>query len=132
MSEWRKPHLLTFQLTVGGKILSMFINPLMWFITLSYFVLRPFVGDFIHTLYPGPILYLAVASLVFGNFLYLYYYMVGCVRRGYDGLLRYTFLIPLYWLGISYAASIAAFQIFKRPFYWSKTRHGLHLKPAAL
>ncbi len=120
-----------FQLIVGGKILSLFINPLMWLTTILYFVLRARIGAYVDTFFPSPVLYLGVFSLVFGNFLYLYYYMVGCAKRGYDGLIKYIFLVPLYWLGMSVAAWKAMYEIIVKPHYWSKTVHGLHLTSGA-
>lgn len=127
MRDWREPHVLTFQLVVGGKVLSMFINPLMWVITITYFALRPILGTFIESFFPAPVLYMAVFSLIFGNFLYMYYYMIGCAKRGYDDIIKYVFLVPFYWLAISVAAWRAVFKMISSPHYWSKTKHGLHL-----
>ena len=116
-----------FQLIVGGKILSLFINPVMWVMTVSYFLFRAKIGLAIEALFPGPILYIGLFSLIFGNFLYMYNYMVGSVKRGQDGLIKYVFLVPFYWLGMSIAAWKAMYEIVVRPHYWSKTVHGLHL-----
>lgn len=127
INEYREPHFITFQLVVGGKVLSMFINPLMWVITISYFALRPILGEFIESFFPPAVLYMALFSLVFGNFLYLYYYMVGCVKRGHDELVKYIFLVPLYWLAMSVAAWVAFYRLIVSPHHWSKTKHGLHL-----
>lgn len=125
--SWREPHFITFQVIVGGKILSMIINPLMWVITISYFVFRSTFGAWVEQFYPAPILYMAVFSLIFGNFLYMYYYMIGCAKRDYDDLMKYVFFVPLYWLGMSIAAWRAIGEMFFQPHYWSKTKHGLHL-----
>lgn len=120
-------HAFIFQLIVGGKIASLFINPLLWIATISYFAFNSVVGPTIEALYPTPIFYMAVISLVFGNFLYLYYYMIGCAKRGHWSLMKFIFLIPFYWLSISFAAIIAAYQLIVKPHYWEKTVHGLHL-----
>lgn len=128
--NWREPHVITFQMIVGGKILSMIINPIMWAVTLSYFLFRPLVGTFIESFYPPPILYMATICIVFGNFLYLYYYMIGCAKRGHYDIIKYVFLVPFYWLGMSAAAWVAIYQFIKSPHYWSKTKHGLHLESA--
>jgi cellulose synthase/poly-beta-1,6-N-acetylglucosamine synthase-like glycosyltransferase/glycosyltransferase involved in cell wall biosynthesis/O-antigen/teichoic acid export membrane protein/peptidoglycan/xylan/chitin deacetylase (PgdA/CDA1 family) len=120
-----------FQIIVGGKILSMFINPLMWIITLIYFAFRAKTGLFIESLFPGPILYIGVTSFIAGNFLYLYYYMVGCTKRGHDHLVKYIFLVPFYWLGMSIAAWKGAYEVIVKPHYWAKTVHGLHLAGAS-
>lgn len=127
LKDWKEPHFATFQLIVGGKVLSMFINPLMWAITISYFTLRPFVGSFIESFFLTPIMYMAVLSLFLGNFLYMYYYAIGCAKRGHDDLIKYSVFVPIYWLAMSIAAWNAVYQIIHKPHYWSKTVHGLHL-----
>ncbi len=119
---------LAFQLVIGGKVMSLFVNPLLWCITLLYFSLRPFVGIFIEKFFPGPVLYIGVFCLVFGNFLYLYYYMVGCAKRGQYALIKYAFLVPLYWLAMSISGWIAIYKIITEPHYWAKTHHGFHLQ----
>src|SRR3989344_2490887 len=118
---------LSFQLVVGAKVLSLFINPVMWVITACYFLFRIKIGLFIESLFPGPIFYVGIFSLIFGNFLYIYYYMIGASKRGYDSLVKYVFLVPFYWLGMSLAAWKAVYEIIVRPHYWYKTAHGLHL-----
>ncbi len=127
-THWKEPHAITFQLVVGGKILSMFINPFMWIITISYFVFRPIVGPSIESFYPAPILYMGLFSLVIGNFLYMYYYMIGCAKRDYHDIIKYAFLVPFYWLFMSIAAWTSVYLLIKNPHHWSKTKHGLHLK----
>ncbi|MDR3643270.1 MAG: glycosyltransferase [Candidatus Doudnabacteria bacterium] len=129
--DWREPHLLTFQLVVGGKILSMFINPLLWLVTIIYFLFRSSAAPYIEPFFPGWILYLGVFSLVFGNFLYLYYYMIGLAKRQYDGMIKYAFAVPFYWLAMSLAAWQAFYEIIFKPHYWAKTVHGLHLDKKA-
>ncbi len=124
-------HALFFQLTVGGKIAFMFINPFLWVATISYFALNHLVGPTIESLYPAPIFYMAVISLVFGNFMFMYYYMIGCAKRGHWSLVKYVFLIPFYWLAISFAAAVAAYQLIAKPHYWEKTVHGFHLARVA-
>lgn len=123
-----QPHLVTLQLTVGGKILSMFVNPVMWLVTFCYFAFRSSLAPIIEPFFPGPVLVVGVFCLVFGNFLYLYFYMVGSLRRKQYGLIKYAFLVPLYWLFMSVAAWQALYEIIKKPHYWAKTVHGLHLK----
>ena len=127
LKEWRKPHVLTFQLIVGGKILSMFINPLMWVTTISYFAARSVVGPTIESFFPTAVFYMAIFSLVMGNFLYVYYYMIGCLKRNQDELVKFAFLMPFYWLMMSMAAWIAVKDLIIRPHHWAKTKHGLHL-----
>lgn len=129
LTDIRNPHIITFQLVVGGKIASMFINPFMWMATILYFTFRSVVGPAIESVYPTAILYMAVSSLVLGNFLYMYYYMLGCLKRGQGDLVKYVFLVPVYWLMMSAAAWKAAYQLVFKPHYWEKTTHGFHLAP---
>lgn len=123
-------HSLIFHLVVGGKISFMFINPILWIITISYFVLNRYIGAYIEAIYPAIIFYIAAFSLVMGNFICLYTYMIGCAKRGHWSLIKYVFLVPAYWLMISYAAMLALFQLFFKPHFWEKTIHGLHLEAA--
>lgn len=127
VTHWKEPHVVTFQLVVGGKIMSMIINPIMWALTISYFVFRSTIGPTIETFFPTPVFYMAIFSLVFGNFLYLYYYMIGCAKREQYELIKYVFLVPVYWLMMSVAAYSSWWKLIRQPHYWSKTRHGLHL-----
>ncbi len=122
-----KQHSLLFNLIFGGKIAFILINPLLWLATLSYFTLYAYVGPSIEKLYPSAIFYMAGTSLVFGNFLYLYYYMIGCMKREQYSLVKYIFFVPLYWLMISIAGFYALFQLILKPHYWEKTTHGLNL-----
>lgn len=127
IKHWKEPHALTFQLVVGGKIFSLFINPFMWVLTIVYFALRPIVGEAIESLYPAPVFYMALFSLVLGNFLYVYYYMIGCAKREHDDIIKYVFIVPIYWLFMSAAAWKALYGMITKPHYWAKTKHGLHL-----
>lgn len=128
IADWRKPHFITFQLIIGAKVLSMIINPFMWTMTVAYFALRPYTGEFIQSLYIPPIFYMAAFCLIVGNFLYMYYYMLGAAKRSQWDLIPFALLTPIYWLGMSTAAFFAFWEFTTRPHYWHKTRHGLHLR----
>lgn len=120
-------HIFTFYLVVGGKVLSMLVNPLMWLLTLSYFIFRPIIGPTIESIYPTPIFYMALITLVIGNLLYMYYFMIGSAYRGQWNLIKYVFIVPFYWLIMSLSAVYALYQLIVKPHYWEKTVHGLHL-----
>lgn len=132
LPERRKFNLITFQLVIGGKILSLFINPVMWAITILYFAFRSVTGDFITSFFPTPALYIGIFTLIIGNFLYLYNYMIGCAKHGHHDLIQYVFFVPIYWLTMSVASWIALFQFIHAPHHWAKTKHGLHLKDAVV
>ncbi len=121
-------HALLFQLVMGGKIAFMLINPFMWLLTASYFALYALVGPTIESFYPASVFYMAVTSLVFGNFFFIYYYMIGAAKRDHWTIIKWVFLIPVYWLLVSVAATIALYQLIVKPHYWEKTVHGLHVK----
>jgi cellulose synthase/poly-beta-1,6-N-acetylglucosamine synthase-like glycosyltransferase/glycosyltransferase involved in cell wall biosynthesis/O-antigen/teichoic acid export membrane protein len=122
-------HALVFQLIIGLRITFMIINPLLWLATISYFTLYKFVGPAIESIYPSAIFYMAVFSLVFGNFTFFYNYMIGCAKRERWDLIKYVYLIPVYWLMISFAAIKAVYQLLAKPHYWEKTNHGLSKNP---
>lgn len=124
----RRIDMLTFQLVIGGKIVSMLVNPTLWVMTIGYFVFRDEIGGFIESLYITPIFYIGAFALIVGNFLYLYYYMIGALRQGRPELAAFTVFVPFYWLMMSIAASLAMYDLIMRPFHWHKTKHGLHLK----
>jgi len=128
MRSIRKPHFFTFLLVVGGKTLSVFINPFLWIITISYFLFRPFIGHLIESFYPAPIFYLGLFTLMIGNLIYLYNYMLGAAHRGQWNLVKLGYIVPFYWLLMSFAAWKALYQLLVKPYYWEKTTHGLHLK----
>jgi cellulose synthase/poly-beta-1,6-N-acetylglucosamine synthase-like glycosyltransferase len=114
-----------FQMVVGFRVLFLVINPILWLMTIAYFGLNSLLGPKIEALYPDPILYIAVSTLIFGNFLYLYYYMVGCARRKQWHLIKYVYMVPIYWFFGSVSAVIAFYQLIIKPHYWEKTNHGL-------
>ncbi len=120
-------HNLIFQMTVGGKIMFALLNPLMWIITILYFAAYDSFGPIMRAIYQPPYSYLAVFSWVFGNFLFLYSYMVAVAKREQWDLAKYVLLIPLYWVLMSTSAMIALYQLIIKPHYWEKTVHGFHL-----
>ena len=127
----RNLHFLTFLLVIGGKVVVNFINPMMWVMTISYFLFRSTVGASIEAVYPSSIFYLATTTLVLGNGLFVYTFLLGSARRGNHDLIKYGLLAPAYWLLMSIAACKALWQLIRNPHYWEKTQHGLHLAEPA-
>ena len=125
-------HAWVFQLLLGGKIVFCFINPILWIMTISYFALHSLVGPAIETIYPPYIYYIALTSLVFGNFMFFYVYMIGCAKRSQWTILRYLFILPIYWLLISVATAVASYQFIVKPHFWEKTNHGLDLRDSSV
>ncbi len=118
---------LSLQLIVGGKSAILLINPLMWLLVALYFLFHAFVANAYHTLYPTPILYMGSLCLIFGNFMYIYIHLVGCIKSRKFNIVKWSLTMPFYWAMASVAAYIALYQLIFRPHYWEKTQHGLHL-----
>ena len=125
--EFGLRNFLLMQLTVGGKVLSMFVNPFLWLITFAYFAARTQVAPYIEPFFPPAVLYVGVVSLILGNFFYVYAYMIGLAKRKEFRVMKFVFLVPLYWLFMSVAAWKAFYELLVKPHYWQKTHHGLHL-----
>jgi cellulose synthase/poly-beta-1,6-N-acetylglucosamine synthase-like glycosyltransferase len=115
------------QFVLGARIAMLFINPLMWLLLLLYLVFQTALAPTYQVFYPEPVFYLSIASLILGNFFYLYTNLLGCIRRKQYGLMGWTLLMPLYWALMSVAAGIAFVQLIFKPYFWEKTQHGLHL-----
>jgi cellulose synthase/poly-beta-1,6-N-acetylglucosamine synthase-like glycosyltransferase len=123
-----KLHALVFQLVVGLRTTFILINPFLWLTTISYFVFYKYVGQTIESLYPPPIYYMAVFALVFGNFMYLYNYMIGCAKKEQWSLMKFIYLVPFYWFMMIFGAILAFYQLIFKPYFWEKTKHGLYVE----
>jgi cellulose synthase/poly-beta-1,6-N-acetylglucosamine synthase-like glycosyltransferase len=110
----------SFQLIVGGTPLVLFINPIFWTLTVLY----AFTGSqFITSLYPNPLYWLGVTSMIVGNFLFLWLFMAGCIQQGLYRNIKWMLLAPFYWVLMSVAAWRAVLQFVHRPHHWEKTNH---------
>lgn len=114
---------LAFQFLITGTPLMFLINPLVW----AFFLLwlwKPETWSLID--YPIILNVIGGLNLVIGNFLGIYFNMLGVFHRRLFSLLPFTLLNPIYWLCFhSVAAYKALWQLFTSPFYWEKTTHGL-------
>ncbi len=113
---------LGFQWFVGGRVLVLLLNPCYWALTLTWFMTHSLA---ISQLFPAPIFYLGSLAFYLGNVAFLYLSMAGVLARGRYRLLKWTLLIPLYWVLMSIATWKGILQLLYRPHYWEKTRHGL-------
>jgi cellulose synthase/poly-beta-1,6-N-acetylglucosamine synthase-like glycosyltransferase len=127
LTEGRIRDFIALQAIVGGKVATLFINPLMWAMTLIYIFFRPIVGPTYAQLFPAPLLYMGMFCLIFGNFYYVYINLIGCMQRKQYGLLKWMLLTPIYWCMMSVAATVALWQLIIKPSFWEKTQHGFHL-----
>ena len=127
LHQGRLREFLWLQILLGGKTAVLFINPLVWLLTLLYILDHSVVGSFYRILFPAPIYYMGILCLVFGNFFYVYTYLIGCLKRQQYHLVKWALLVPFYWALMSIAAFIALYQLITRPHFWEKTDHGFHL-----
>ena len=110
-------------LTVGGGVVTALLAPIFWLLLIFWIYDQP---EWIATLFPGPIFYIASLSLVLGNFLLVLLSLGAAVRRGHDDLAPHALLIPCYWVLMSAATYLALVELLLRPHHWHKTEHGLH------
>jgi cellulose synthase/poly-beta-1,6-N-acetylglucosamine synthase-like glycosyltransferase len=113
---------LSFALFVGGTPLTFLAAPPLWALFVFWLLTRTHA---IEPIFPDGVLYLALANLLLGNFLGIYLNMIAIYLRKNYALMPYAVLNPLYWCLHSIAAYKALGQLFTRPFFWEKTRHGL-------
>jgi len=121
--ELRIGGFLTFQLVVGGTVLSALVHPV--FIAMLGYALAT------DSLFPAGDIFSAALTFLCGGALiagYLTSATLGLIGLKRRKLLRHGFvllLMPLHWLLLSAAAWRALWQLFGDPFRWEKTAHGL-------
>jgi cellulose synthase/poly-beta-1,6-N-acetylglucosamine synthase-like glycosyltransferase len=115
---------IDFQLLVGGSSLTLLLNPVFWVLTATYISSRDVTGQFIGSLFPTELYYLALLSFVVGNFIFFYMYAYVSVRRDYSDLTPASLLAPFYWILMSVGAWVGLVSLIRNPFYWAKTEHG--------
>lgn len=148
---------LSFLLTVGGFSLTLLLNPIFWAVVLVYgtlmagslveitpapweTVLRMRYYDRVSDIPGAPLTLWSQLSIVFwaaaiglfvANFIFILINLLACLRRRLWRLMPHALLSPIYWVLISIAAWKGFLQLFSRPFYWEKTRHGLATEGAS-
>lgn len=121
-----------FQMLVGASSLLLLVNPLMWGLTAVYSATKgTATGNFIETLFPAPLYYLALLCFVVWNFILFYCNVYVTVRHNLIDLTRYALITPVYWVLMSAAAWAGLISLIRNPFYWAKTEHGVSLPSAA-
>ncbi len=110
-----------FQFFIGGSILVVLLNPLMWGLFAAWLIF----GIELRAYFPGILLNLCLLNLLIGNAAFTYFNMVGAFKRKYYDLIPYGLTAMFYWWLMSIAAYKGLWQLLHRPFYWEKTHHGL-------
>jgi cellulose synthase/poly-beta-1,6-N-acetylglucosamine synthase-like glycosyltransferase len=114
---------LIFQLMVGGMLVSALLHPL----------ILVFVGIGAVTLLEAPTgavsaqalsLFILDSVNIIGSYLTFLGLGIGSMIDHEKRLLgRRWVAVPLYWLMISHAAWRAVLELYRKPFFWSKTPH---------
>jgi cellulose synthase/poly-beta-1,6-N-acetylglucosamine synthase-like glycosyltransferase len=107
-----------FQLIVGGSVLVALLYPAFAALFAARLIVGAPVLDFSH----GG---LHTVALIGGLFAYGVSGLVGLARRRLLASAWVIVLAPLYWLLLSLAAWRAVLQLWRDPFRWEKTEHGL-------
>jgi cellulose synthase/poly-beta-1,6-N-acetylglucosamine synthase-like glycosyltransferase len=116
---------LGFFVLAYGTPFTALSNPLFWLLGVIYYATR---STAIEALFFTPIYYLGLASLIIGNFVFVYVNVVTAARWGYNGLAKWALLTPLYWILLSIAGYAALYELIVRPHHWQKTKHGLNMQ----
>lgn len=141
-TRWMKGWMQTF--LVHNRRPLQFVDDIGWrgFLFFQVYVASLIASSLIHTVFLASV---AVQVALFGagwprfsdgwDLLYLLVLIVGyggafgialagLIRQGKTELAVYQVLLPVYWLLHAIAASRAAVELIRRPYFWSKTRHG--------
>lgn len=112
---------MAFKLFVGGNVFVSLANFPIWIYFLVSLVLSP---ELIDTVQYDTLYYAQLFNFFIGNVLLIISQFIGAYKRGDYFLLKYTPLIPIYWLFMSIAGYFALYDLLIRPGYWYKTEHG--------
>lgn len=100
-------------------------NPFLWIFFLAWYVPLLFGYSIINFPLPYWLEIFGLVNLIFGNGIYMLTHALGLIKiKKYQHLWLVLFL-PLYWVLLSVASYRAIWQIFKNPYFWEKTAHGL-------
>lgn len=111
-----------FTMLLAGTPVIACVNMVFWLIAALWIAGQPAV---ISELFPGPIYYLALISLVFGNSAMVYMNVIAIREDGRGELFWPALIVPAYWLMMSVAALKGMWQLIRNPSYWEKTFHGI-------
>lgn len=118
---------LGLQVLMGGLILSAIVHP--WFYVLVGMDL--WQGRLLgvpDSIVGRTLLWVGVLNVIAGYVSAMALGGVSTARRGRLELATHALVMPVYWLGISYAAYRALWQLVSAPYYWEKTEHFARLR----
>lgn len=112
-----------FHFIFTGTVFCTLINPIYWALLVIWLIAKPV---WLTELFPTPIMVLGMISLILGNFVFVYAGTAACLKRRNFRLVKMSLVVPVYWMLMSLASWRALIQLLYKPYYWEKTRHGLH------
>ena len=113
---------LGYQMTIGGTPLQFLINPILWVITVLWFLFQPI---YMKEIFSGWVYYLGNLCLFLGNTAFILANLVGVYKAKRFSLAIWALFTPVYWVFMSIASFKALNQLIFKPSYWEKTVHGL-------
>jgi len=116
---------ISFLLTIPGTVLLNLINLFYLILLIGWFTTH---STIIQSFFPGIILYIAIASFILGNAIFIYLNLLGLYKRKRFSLVKYSLLSPLYWILLSVATLYGLMELITKPHHWQKTTHGKHMK----
>ncbi|SIR67125.1 glycosyltransferase [Williamsia sterculiae] len=111
-----------FTTLLAGTPLIACMNMVFWLIMVIWFAGQiPLIAD----MFPPPVYYFALLSLVFGNSATVYMNLIALREDDRSDLFLPALVVPAYWVMMSVAALKGMYQMVRNPSYWEKTFHGL-------
>ncbi len=113
---------LSWQLLVGGGLLTQLLNPVFWTLLVVWYATQ---WEAMRPLFSTPLLYVGNVLLFGSTFAYITFGAFACLRNRHYYAAPAALLLPVYWLMQSFAAYRALVQLVTSPHYWEKTDHNL-------
>jgi cellulose synthase/poly-beta-1,6-N-acetylglucosamine synthase-like glycosyltransferase len=114
---------LSLNLLIGGNVLTALAAPILLLELAIYFGLR--ATDQPVALFTGPLMELHALAIAAGYASTIVIGLMGLARRRQLRRSWVLTITPIYWGLLSIAAWRALYQLFREPYRWEKTEHGL-------
>lgn len=117
---------LRLTLILAGTPIIAALNLVFWFITLLWFLGQP---EVVGAVFPWFVYFPALVALIIGNGVTLYMNLLALREDDRADLLIPALTVSAFFVMMSVAAAKGIYQLFRNPFYWEKTVHGLSQRP---
>lgn len=113
-----------FQIILGAQVLSLVAHPIFIVFMISE-AWRGHLFEMPYGVLSTVFWVLAIGNFILGYTVAIWLGFATLKRRAYGRLYGQLFLMPVYWLLISFATFRALVHYVVKPFHWEKTEHGL-------